>query len=175
MLGYGNKLLLRNCVVANNQQGLLLENVGGKTQKATIWNCTFGNNDQRGVLQNSGQSSLVNNIFSSAADGPAGLELAGGKMAHSYNLFHGYAQPAAGTPLADTEAVGDPCFVNGAAGDYTLRGASMAINRGADMVGNVDYDMLNVARPQFGKWELGAYEYPKDDASVHIVEWNEVK
>jgi hypothetical protein len=173
--GYGNKMQLRNCIVSNNLQGLLLENANGKTQKATVWNCTFGNNDQRGLLQNSGQSVLVNNIFSSTADGIAALARSGGTMNHSYNLFYGYAETTVGTTAVDSEVVGDPGFVNGLAGDYTLQGSSAAINRGADMVGLVDYDFLNVARPQFGKWEIGAYEYPKDDGGVHIVEWNEIK
>jgi hypothetical protein len=126
-------------------------------------------------VQTNGASSLINNIINSESQGAQGLTAQRAAMQHSYNLISGYSQPVAGTSLGEGEVIGDPRFTDPGAGDFSLTGASMAINRGADMPGRVDYDMLGFRRPQFGKWEIGAYEYTQPTAGAHIVEWKEAK
>ncbi|MBM3999553.1 MAG: hypothetical protein FJ297_08460 [Planctomycetes bacterium] len=174
-LSYGNNVTARNSILGNNAYGLYLYNYTDRPTTASIVNCTLGNNTTYGVIQYNGVSTVVNNVLSSGAQGSYGLYVSGGTMNHDYNALHGYGTPFQGTGAASHEVLGHPRFTDPTANDFTLQGSSVAINRGVDLPGDVDYDILGFKRPQYGKWEIGAFEYTKPTDSAHIVKWTEVK
>jgi hypothetical protein len=52
----------------------------------------------------------------------------------------------------------DPQFVNYTAGDYRVKSTSRAVNNGLSTYAP-STDIANVARPQGGRYDIGAYEY----------------
>jgi hypothetical protein len=63
-----------------------------------------------------------------------------------------------GTAGTGCQFVGDPRFVNRAAGDYHLRSGSPAIDRGQTL-SQVPRDYDDVLRPQGAAYDIGAYEF----------------
>lgn len=62
------------------------------------------------------------------------LELTGGTLISTYNLFSGNTTDKSGAIIANNEVSGDPAFVNPAMGDYRLRMTSAARDKGTDVV-----------------------------------------
>jgi hypothetical protein len=76
----------------------------------------------------------------------------------SYNNNGGNYQDTSGTTILSNNLFGtDPLFVNPAAKDFRLQNGSPAINAGATLSA-VSTDILGVARPQGGAYDIGAYE-----------------
>ena len=91
------------------------------------------------------------------------------------NMIYGFATNYSGlTPDANT-VFKNPRFTNAAGGDYSLAKGSPAINAGADLAGYVDVDLAGSPRPAFKRWEIGAYEYLQEAASLRILQWAEKK
>jgi hypothetical protein len=77
-------------------------------------------------------------------------------MGTTCTLSHNILYPFTGT--VGTNIVADPLFVNAAAGDYHLDGASPAVDAAVpgDIVPSADYD--GAARPQGAAPDIGAFE-----------------
>jgi hypothetical protein len=96
-------------------------------------------------------------------------------MYHANNLIYGYRQPYSGTAQGEGELAADPRFESPAAGNYAITANSAAINRGRDLKGQVDIDIVGVPRPVSKGWDIGAYEYPRDAGTVRVVHWQETR
>jgi hypothetical protein len=96
-------------------------------------------------------------------------------MTTANNLVFGFAANFSDVTPDDNTQSKNPRFVNAAGGDFRLAKGSPAINAGFNMQGIVDTDMLGNPRPSFKRWEIGAYEYLEDDASLRILQWTEEK
>ncbi|MEK7389399.1 MAG: right-handed parallel beta-helix repeat-containing protein [Elusimicrobiota bacterium] len=138
---------------------------GNRCRDTRIENNIFYENCQRaagkcgnvnGIHINSGVSgiSIRNNI--AYASGSGGL------------LFFtpGLTEGVQYTQSGNIVNVSNPAFVNGgnnalpASPDFRLTAQSPAINRGLNLYGDgVRTDLIGVARPQTGSFEVGAYEY----------------
>lgn len=175
LLCYGSNVALNNSVVAHNLSGAYFYNYTGEDTAATILHATFGENAVYGLVQHEGTSTIHNSIFATSGSGSIGLQVASGTSSHSHNLFEGYTEACSGTTLTADELIAPARFVDVSAGQFLLVGSSSAINRGMDLSGTVDQDMLGFARPMYGKWDIGAYEYTSASESAHVVEWQELK
>jgi hypothetical protein len=159
---------LTNCVVANNENGFYFESPA----QANVWNVTVVGSEQYGVHVNAGLVSLRNTIVVGAGQG-VGVHRAAGLLNMSHNLVFGFATNFSGVAPDENTVVKNPRFANAAGGDYRLSKGSPAINAGVDLLGYVDQDFLGQARPAYRRWEIGAYEYTTDDASLRVLQWNE--
>lgn len=175
LLSYGSNVTLRNSIIAHNDSGAYLFNDPDANTSAALLHVTFAENRSYGVVQHEGESTIINSIIATNSAGAVGLQVDGGIANHSHNLFDGYDEACAGTVMTSDEVQGPARFVDVAAGDFRLVGSSTAINRGADLTGVVVADYAGAARPMFGKWDLGAYEYTSPSESAHIVEWTEIQ
>ncbi len=101
-----------------------------------------------------GTVTLTNTILAGHA---TGLALLGGAAAEDYTLFYNTTVTAtAGVSLGANSLLGNPQFVNAAAGDFHLGLFSAATNAGADA--GVLTDLDGAPRPFDGAFDLGAYE-----------------
>ena len=89
----------------------------------------------------SGTVSVVDNIITNHS---VGLERTSGTVFENFNLFFGSSTPVSGTLVAGSGAndlIGsNPLFVSPAADDYHLSLGSPAIDRGSDVLVNIDFD-----------------------------------
>ncbi len=174
VISYANNLRLRNTVLGNSGYGAYVYQNPNRPTSAEIWNCTVGQCPGYGIYQHGGQTQLINTIVA-AQGGNYGIVVTGnGSMYRANNLLFGYRVPSTGTFSVEAEVTGNPAFTDPAAGDFSLSAASAAINQGRDMPGKVDVDIVGLTRPKYGKWEIGAYEYPFA-AGVRVVNWVEVR
>jgi hypothetical protein len=174
MVAYGTNVLLRNTVVGSSANGIYYYHVSGRSSDTTIWNCTVGNCPGYGIYQYYGRSNILNTIIASSS-GSYALVNQNGNMYHANNLIYGYRQPYSGTAQGEGELAADPRFESPAAGNYAITANSAAINRGRDLKGQVDIDIVGVPRPVSKGWDIGAYEYPRDAGTVRVVHWQETR
>lgn len=158
-----------NCLVTNVASGFNLD-----TTQAKIWNTTLVTTGQYGIYQAGGTAEIKNTIVS-GINGNTGVSRTTGATTMANNLIYGFTTNYAGvTPDANT-VFKSPRFTNAAAGDYSLAKGSPAINAGIDLAGYIDVDLAGSARPAFKRWEIGAYEYLQQNASLRILQWAEKK
>src|SRR5207249_6696897 len=89
----------------------------------------------------SGTVSVVDNIITNHS---VGLERTSGTVFENFNLFFGTTTPVSGTLVAGSGAndlIGsNALFISPAADDYHLSLGSPAIDRGTDVLVNIDFD-----------------------------------
>lgn len=179
-LTYGSSPDVRNCVFNGYPNGASPYTYGDEstTPQPKFFNNTFANLDYWGFHLPNGQAEVRNCIFAAKAGNTDGYGIArsGGSLAHGNNLVFGFGAPYYNTAGTDEDVLENPRFVSAATGDFHLAQGSPAINTGSEAVrGLVDNDMDGNPRPSFKRWEVGAYEYLDDGASVRVLKWSEKK
>ena len=102
------------------------------------------------IFYGNGPSDTAGSSFNLAVSGPAGCVVS--SIATSLAECANAANADSG---ADCRAA-DPMFTSPSTGDYTLQGASPALDCGRYI--GLDHDIRGVARPQNDGYDLGAYE-----------------
>lgn len=177
------QLLLRNSVIArNSNHGIYAPTSvsgNGNVVSSGVLNCTITDNGGSGIYETldggSGRAALsvINTLITSnraygvylrardfASGSSVGYSLWNGNSSgfwYGTNSYGTLAFPDGGNNVADQ----DPQYVSGANGDYRLAGTtSPAYNSGTDLLGaGVTSDLLGIARPKYGVFDRGAYEY----------------
>jgi hypothetical protein len=177
----GTTATLKNVVIADNANGIWYAPADRTSGDLQLWNCTIASNNDTygrgyytayGLYQGAGTATVRNCIFK---DSPSyGVYRGAGSTSVSHTLFHGIATNLVNVTAGDKVLTRfDPQFENPATGDYHLKMRSRAIGAGLSAPGVVDLDREGRPRPMYGKWELGAYEFP-DKSGVRFIEsWNE--
>ncbi|MCC7462931.1 MAG: right-handed parallel beta-helix repeat-containing protein [Gammaproteobacteria bacterium] len=131
-----------------------------------IYNTAYNVDFFGGFPAGGGARTVRNNIFATLQASCAGFPEA--QMTHDYNLYSSAAYVAGSE---SNKVVGDPQFVTPGS-DFSLKASSPAVGRGSlaeepafaafQARYNIDIrkDMNGVARPQQGRWDLGALESP---------------
>jgi hypothetical protein len=129
--------------------GTAISSSGAHTNPFQIINNTFvgGTN---GISSNSDLVNIMNNIFSGVNTSISGLS---GSLTGSNNLFYGNSNDP--NPLTDP-VYDDPEFVNPAANDYHISEDSSAVDAGAVVTLDEDYD--GDERPIGDGFDIGADE-----------------
>ncbi len=163
-------LLVRNCVINGFENGIYLET--GSSHTATVVNNTIANVGTYGIYIADGPARVENTIVV-GNNAQYGIVDDGAQLTHSYNLIHGVANAFSGATPATGEIFKTPRFADAAAGDFSLGPGSPAINAGLDQSIDVPTDIVGNARPLFHAFDMGAYEYPDDNASFRVLDWTE--
>ncbi len=142
-----------NTVIADNHGASGMHVYDSSPQ---LWHTTIARNvytESTGIyLTNSSNAAMTNTILVSQS---VGIEVTGGNTATLNGvLWFGNTSNTSGAVTVQNATTGDPAF---AADGYHLTAASQAIDRGVDSGVGVDID--GDARPQNGKYDLGADEY----------------
>ncbi len=175
---------LRNTLVVRNSSHGLFFNIGSYLPEGSVaytcrvFNCTIADNGGCGVVPTSGAADkggifvmAVNTIFSgNNGYGIFNISRAG-RGTISNCLFYAnsngpfYVTTTYWSPIGTYRIsqggnkTRDPRFVDAAHGDYRLQDDSPGVAAGQDLSAlGVTTDILGVARPQGGTWDLGAYE-----------------
>lgn len=150
----GGEVLVVNSLLRNNA-GAGLSASKGDDAKLTVWNCTIARNTGDGVSADAGVTLVYNSIL--AHNSGYGFDLAGPKAETGSNIyFSNKAGTKRGLALAKSESVADPLFMSSSV--YSLKSGSPAINRGQNPELDVTDDIAGSARPQGGRYDIGAYE-----------------
>ena len=165
----GGGLTMTNCVTSGYQSGI---RVNSPSQQVQILSSTLAYCHDEGVQIDAGVVTLRNTIITGDS-GLTGVVLAGGTLSHSNNLIYGFNSALAGTSAHDSEVFRNPRFVDAVNDDFRLSVGSPAINAGMDLSANLSADIDGSARPSFGAFEIGAYEYLDDKASFRVLKWQE--
>jgi predicted outer membrane repeat protein len=103
---------------------------------------------------------VVNNIFSSYGVGIERLPVGVGDVFENFNLWHNVSLTStAGVLHGLTAIIGDPLFINPAAGDFHVQDSSPAVNAGTDVLVAIDFDgdvRPSGAAPDIGFDEVNA-------------------
>lgn len=155
---------------AGNGAGLLVQG-----NNHTIYNNIFANDPRTGLTinYNGGSNQLIYNNTMYGNKG-AGLEIGPGGKAVFNNIVYNNGQQITfysggettgshGTNLCGTagtwcDVIGNPQFVDAAAGNFRLLSGSAAINVGTDLGPSYNVDIVGTLRPA-GSWDIGAYEF----------------
>jgi Right handed beta helix region/Bacterial Ig domain len=150
----GRDTIVRNNLLEQNCIGIYLSSAPTLVANNTVygwktaWNCS----DAYGIFDKSGGSEFVNNVLLQQRSGSGYFYSMGNPRVHN-NLCD-----SGGTPPCQVQAAPGSVVVDGAAGNLQLKPNSPAINRGT-VVPQVPTDILGVARPQGGQYDMGAYEF----------------
>lgn len=139
--------IVQNCVIYGNVAGA--NGAGVWMDSGCLANCTVSGNTctggtGAGVYQTGG--AVINSIvFNNSLDN---IVTSGGTVIHtcSDTVVEGVGNIAA-----------NPLFMNPAAGDFSLRPGSPAIDSGTNLVG-IASDFYGVARPRGARFDMGAFE-----------------
>ena len=103
------------------------------------------------------------------------IELVGGTVDHTYNLYWSNSPNYEGTSAGTGEiTTAPPLFVGGS--DYHLQSASLAIDNGTDGSSVTTSDRDGGARPVGAGWDMGCYEYGSGGpVKPKIVRWREIQ
>jgi len=133
--GYGDSEYMPDCIVVYDSRNMII-------QHNTVADCPYGINIE-------GSNNIArNNIFYNNRNG-----VHTNQATFDYNLWYGGVYSGRGTH----SITADPQFVNPLIRDYHLQSSSSAIDAGAPI--GVDTDYEGNARPQAGGYDIGAYEY----------------
>jgi hypothetical protein len=144
-----------NCLVSGNIEKAIYIITGPAT--AELWHCTIDNNGHDGFkIDDSGSSAVIRNCIISNND-QSPIEVVGGTVDHTYNLFWNNTEALQGTSMHGTELSEDPLFTS--ASDRHLQSGSPAIDAGTNgsSMTSVDYD--GQTRPADSGWDMGYDEY----------------
>jgi parallel beta-helix repeat protein len=159
--------IVRNCVihditvkVTNEIFGLLIDGQGN-----SAYNNVITNNGGHGI-ELYGGASTGNFIYNNTVYGNtgSGIFAVSGTSGNTFenNISYGngtnFTDQASGTVSSNNLFGPNPMFVNAAAGNFQLTSSSPARDTGATLT-MVAVDMLGVARPQNGAYDMGAYEF----------------
>jgi hypothetical protein len=166
----GNVTMI-NCLVTGAENKAIYILPGPAT--TTLWHCTIDNNGHDGFKQDDGTAVIRNCIISN--NGQAGIELLGGTVDHTFNLFWNNPDGLSGTIEDITErSDADPLFVSAA--DRHLQSGSPAIDAGTDSTSVTSVDFDGDTRPTAADWDIGYDEYGSATAGTpRIVGWREVE
>ncbi|HND53259.1 MAG TPA: right-handed parallel beta-helix repeat-containing protein, partial [Pirellulaceae bacterium] len=168
----GGILNVRNMLLASNKQGMYLSSAQSNLT-AEILNTTVADNGTEfGIFVDGGNVTICNTIMSN--NGEYGLVRSAGDITHGFNMINGHTADLHGTDRGMSEIFLDPLFVQRASSNYRLTLASRAINRGCDAI-TVTSDIDGLGRPCYGRWEIGAYEYPQAVGVRFVDQWLEVR
>jgi len=173
VIRYGGTFEAINSTLDGYWMAFYLGSASGIDQ-ATILNATVANTTGFGVYAHSGDA-VVRNTIVTGNGGTYGLSLAGGTLAHSHNLIHGFTTSYFGVAADPTEVEKSPQFLDAANGDFHLGVASAAINAGLDVGLLVPTDFDGNARPSFNGYEIGAFEFMSATGSLRILDWQETR
>jgi len=126
--------------------------------------------DVVGITPLGSQMNSANNIFYASRGQDFFLVESGSTMSSDHDLFFSAGGapmlPSGGDGLTLTNpSFGDPLFVNAPNNDFHLHYTSPAIDTGTGSVSSfVTGDFDGISRPQNGKYDVGAFEYPLGDA-----------
>ena len=163
------------CLIATNGwAGVYLTN--GAVKNSLITGHHGTGSIYSGVSMPSGTGKLYNctivgNVSDAATDGRSGLQMAAGTAVNNIIYGNGSVGSCAITGgtfntniIGNAVAIGvgnievDPKFKDAAAGDFSIKSGSTAVDAGAALP-EVDVDFDGVARPQKNGWDIGCYEY----------------
>ncbi|RZS44178.1 parallel beta helix pectate lyase-like protein [Herbihabitans rhizosphaerae] len=136
-----------------------------KVDNLKVYNNVSHGNAQAGLafwVQSSGTMSniqIVNNTFHGNRSGSIafGDETYSGENILRNNIYGEGDSVAHGDFVSDHNTVGDPGFVDPAAGDFRLKDGSSAIDTGSGSAAPA-FDLDNKPRPAGGGHDIGAYE-----------------
>jgi hypothetical protein len=165
----GSRFVYYDNVVMNTMYSGLRFNttdlVGAKFYNNTFYNANLSGSEIYGVIQNTssdftaGAMDVRNNIFVGAS---ATTLFQGGQAFAAASFSNNLWYNGAGPTLGSNVQTGNPQFVSTTAGSVNLHVQSgPAVDTGSSSVSSVvtsDYD-ATTARPQNGKYDIGAYEY----------------
>lgn len=145
-------LQLRNCLIADNDTGVVLS-MGGGTDGCEVLNSTIVNNNAEIFFSSSQNSPLVvrNSIFWEFGAAPFGSSVCD-ELSNSIIL---------GSYLAENESAvleADPLFVNQEGGDYQLVEGSPAEDAGNQSFINQGYDLARSYRIMGSSVDMGCFE-----------------
>ncbi|MCA9259994.1 MAG: hypothetical protein KDA61_12370, partial [Planctomycetales bacterium] len=171
--GYGGGIVNTGAITITDStiSGNHAEHSGGGVYNlatATIAHTTISGNGAAlsgGGMHNAGDATITNTIIANSLSGARDLTSGGGTFAGSFNLI------ADGSHLADfaNSTEGNPLL--GPLADYggptlthALQAGSPAINEGdPTIVGGIDQRGAGFDRVQFGRTDIGAFEYDAND------------
>lgn len=162
----GKKPMLTNTVVADNQahmsgSGLIIW--AGQPQLLHTTFARNSNGDGRGVFVSSGSAALTNTILVSQSVGIYVYSGATARLDSTLWWANGVNWTGPGTVYHSNDYTGDPAFVAPDAGDYHIKSASAALDKGVNAGVNSDID--GDPRPIGAGFDLGADEYTGIDLS----------
>lgn len=172
---YGIHLQVEAATILNSvvRDGIYGVYVNSPDADIQILQSTIGNIKNYGVYHIAGNLTVQNSIIDSKFDGLVSSN-SEWKLEHDYNLIHADRKSYVNTSPGPNEIQKQPIFVNSAGGDLRLAAGSPAINAGQDLSSVTVADMDGNARPSFGQFEIGAYEFMENAGSLRVLDWDEL-
>jgi parallel beta-helix repeat protein len=136
ILSSGDGNLAYNNIIRNNSYGI---SVNYRATNSKVYNNVLYANTYYGI------------------DVGAGSTAAAVKNNLTYGNGYTILDAGSGTAMSNNMMT-DPQFVNSLANDFRLQSSSPAINAGVTLT-EVTTDFNGVARPQYGAYDIGAYEF----------------
>jgi parallel beta-helix repeat protein len=176
-----NGVLIRNNLILNNSTGGITFQGDGWIKNIEIYNNTLYGNPGGGIRINQDKEAesitIINNILSN--NGSSHLSGKGKvtRLVVRKNLY--WSPTSVGSDVNDSSPVlGNPLFENAVSGDFHLKDASVAIDKGESLA-KVTTDKDGKQRPAGSAYDIGAYEYGLGDktaptAPKSFMFWNKM-